>query len=103
MPVIGENIILASTQPNFSRDQVKNISDLLNVKIKQYDVGHIVYCVEDGRHYIFKGNNIEFDEMYGYFRVFCESITDEEVDNILNELNITPIYPKPEIPEIPEE
>ena len=103
MPVIGESLILASTQPNFTRDKVKSILDLKNVKLKQYDVGHIVYCSEDGRHYIFEGDKIEFDEVYGYFRVLCESIEDEEIDGLLNSLDITPVYPiEPSEPENPE-
>ena len=97
MPVIGENLILASTQPNFSRDRVKTILDLKNTKIKHYDVGHIVYCVEDDKHYIFEGNGVEYDDNYGYFRVFCDVIGDDEIDELLNNLDITPIYPKEEM------
>lgn len=95
MPVIGENIILASTQPNFSRDSVKTISDLKNAKIKHYDVGHIVYCTETDKHYIFKGTEVVFDSEIGYFRLFdsSDAITDTELDDLLNDLEITPLYP----------
>ena len=104
MPIIGENLILASTQPNFSRDNVKTISDLKNAKFKHYDIGHIVYCSEDDKHYIFEGDLVEFDETYGYFRVLCESIEEGEIDGLLNSLNITPIYPlEPNESEIPED
>lgn len=93
MPVIGENIVLASTTPNFARDKVKTVSDLRWVKVKHYDIGHIVYCEEDKRHYIFRGEEIPLDEVYGYFEPFNETITTSELSKMLKELNVNVVYP----------
>lgn len=93
MPQIGENLILASTQPNFSRDRVRTILDLKNAKIKHYDIGHIVYCVEDDKHYIFKGDQVEDDDKYGHFRAFFDSIDSissikyNDIDEIFDSLS----------------
>ena len=45
-------------QPNFERDRVATVSELLAVDPLQqkYDYGHIVFCVEDGKHYRFMYN-----------------------------------------------
>ena len=93
MPVISESIIFASTEPNFRRDRVKTLEELRNVKLKHYDVGHIVFCEEDGKHYKFWGENVEYDEKCGYFGSLCDVITDDEIDNILKELDVTPVGP----------
>jgi hypothetical protein len=68
MPVLIENIVLKSKKPNFERDSVKVIGDLLNANPNHYDVGHIVYCQEDGKHYVFRGTDSEKDDVIGYFR-----------------------------------
>lgn len=96
MPVIGDSIVLKSSKPNFERDQVKALSDLKNARVTQYDLGHIVYCIEDGNHYKFVGKSIEPDENIGYFRLLvsssnepgggscgCEEIPIDELINIL--------------------
>lgn len=54
MPSNITNIKFRSAAPNFERDQLKTIQDLYNANIGDYDVGHIVYCVDDENHYSFK-------------------------------------------------
>lgn len=68
MPVIGESITLTSSDPNFDRDRVELLSSLKKSTERVYDIGHIVYCEEDGIHYKFMGKNVELDEITGYFR-----------------------------------
>lgn len=55
-----ENISYNNNKPNFERDSVKTIAQLLavNPSDKGYDYGHIVFCEEDGRHYKF---NYDYD------------------------------------------
>ena len=83
MPVLIENIVLKSRKPNFDRDAVDLIEDLLNAKQSHYDQGHIVYCRENGKHYKFLGSDGEFgvekDEIIGYFRPI-----DEELKKLIN-------------------
>lgn len=73
MPNISESIRLNSTAPNFERDRIDTLYELRNARLKAYDVGHIVYCVEDGQHYKFMGDGGRFgvalDDITGYFRV----------------------------------
>lgn len=87
MPVIGGSITLKTTTPNFDRDRVKLISDLANSRnTTQYDVGHLVYCQEDGNHYKFWGKldeitnkfGVDFDSTTGYFRLFTTSSDEDD-------------------------
>jgi hypothetical protein len=68
MASIIESFDLYGTMPNFTRDKLNTLEELRNVNIWSYDVGHIVYCSETKKHYIFRGNSVEFDEEIGYFR-----------------------------------
>lgn len=95
MPTIGESITLKSSKPNFERDQVKLLSDLRNARVTQYDLGHIVYCIEDGNHYKFNGESETFSDTTGYFRLLvggvesggsecsCEGISIDSLSDIL--------------------
>ena len=70
-----ENISYNNNRPNFERDSVKTIAQLLaiNPADKGYDYGHIVFCEEDGRHYKFNYDydnppaNDEKDAVTGWF------------------------------------
>ncbi|MBQ8450007.1 MAG: hypothetical protein IJY64_03710, partial [Bacteroidaceae bacterium] len=70
-----ENISYNNNRPNFERDSVKTIAQLLaiNPADKGYDYGHIVFCEEDGRHYKFNYDydnppaNDEKDVVTGWF------------------------------------
>lgn len=68
MPRIGSNFIFDSKSPNFDRDSYSTLYDMECVDDRYIDNGHISYCEETGRHYIYK-NSIErwvelSDEMY---------------------------------------
>ena len=86
MPSIGESIILASTSPNFARDRVYELSQLKNAKTKQYDIGHIVYCMEDGEHYIFRGSDTAFDDITGYFKKMINGV--ESISTLIGLKNV---------------
>lgn len=86
MPVIGESIVFKSTSPNFDRDSVKSLQNLKEVNTRQYDIGHIVYCEEDGIHYKFMGKAVELDETTGYFRQLVQGSSDiTEIEKQLDE------------------
>lgn len=86
MPVIGESIKFGSQMPNFDRDKVKTIQELKNINIYKYDYGHIVFCEEDGLHYIFRYPEKQPDEITGYFEVFVEPLSDTEIDDIFKQI-----------------
>lgn len=54
---VGQPFNLTGTNPNFSRDSLSSIEELSIITINDtiYDVGHIVYCEQDGNHYVFRG------------------------------------------------
>ena len=89
--VIQSNIDYVGSQPNFERDRVRDLAALKAIQDKNtYDIGHIVYCISEGKHYKFAGINEEYDEVTGYFRVLIEepemiidSLTEEELTNML--------------------
>ena len=70
-----ENISYNNNRPNFERDSVKTVAQLLavNPTEKGYDYGHIVFCEEDGKHYKFNYNyenppkESEKDSVTGWF------------------------------------
>lgn len=95
MPVLTESIILKNRQPNFERDSIKTLAGLKSAKPAHYDIGHIVYCQEDGNHYKYVGEKGNYDEVTGYFQILSvgvdggsstyEGLTIEEIDELLGE------------------
>lgn len=53
MPQLTSNFILRSKQPNFERDSFKTKEDMAAVQTSWIDEGHISYCENEGKHYIF--------------------------------------------------
>ncbi|MBR5297119.1 MAG: hypothetical protein IKU29_04520, partial [Parabacteroides sp.] len=53
MPKIVTNFKFRSTAPNFDRDQLTYVRDLYDAELEDYDLGHIVFCVESNQHYSF--------------------------------------------------
>ena len=84
MASISESFVLNNTQPNFTRDHIESFEAMRTVSVRRYDIGHIVYCEEDGVHYKFEGENIEFDEVTGYFRKLIE-VDVSELESQLDE------------------
>lgn len=48
---------LLGTNPNFRRDSLESEAELLLITAENniYDIGHIVYCEGNGKHYVFRG------------------------------------------------
>lgn len=91
MPILTESVVLKNRQPNFERDSVKTLSGLKSAKPSHYDIGHIVYCQEDGNHYKYVGEKGNYSDVSGYFQLFVgstissnsEGLTIEEIEEIL--------------------
>ena len=49
-----DNFKYKSTRPNFDRDSINTKEEMLNMDPSWYDDGHIVYCKEDEKHYVFR-------------------------------------------------
>lgn len=73
--IFPDNFNYIGREPNFVRDSVNTIADLLAIDPtkNKYDYGHIVFCKEDGNHYRFNYNydnppaNDEKDSITGWF------------------------------------
>lgn len=57
MPQIKSSFILNSKEPNFTRDRFNTYQEMIGYDKNHIDEGHISYCAERKRHYIFKDNN----------------------------------------------
>lgn len=69
MPQIKSSFILRSSEPNFTRDKYKSLIEMGRVTRQELDQGHIVYCEETSKHYIFdQGGSQDKDNTIGYFR-----------------------------------
>ena len=87
---LTENIDYTGNQPNFKRDKVSRISVLKSASDEDYDIGHIVYCSENKKHYKYMGSSETLDENTGYFRELIEKeeiefdvLSSQDLDNIL--------------------
>lgn len=94
MPQIKSNFTFKSSEPNFARDRYMNHEEMRSVTIEDIDVGHIVYCNSDQKHYIFKGNSVGFNSELGYFRALelHDTITVDNIEDLTN-------YPTAGLPE----
>lgn len=63
-----DNFKYRSKRPNFERDTVSTKEEMLNMNPSFYDDGHITYCKEDGKHYVFKYNEETKNSETGYFQ-----------------------------------
>lgn len=59
MPTITDNFIFRSSLPNFERDRVNTVNDLKTTEDGTLDIGHIVYVISEGMHYIYKGYGVD--------------------------------------------
>lgn len=64
---IIDNFKYRGKYPNFERDSVESLSALLQSDPNHYDEGHIVYCKEDGKHYVFKQDH--WSDETGHFDI----------------------------------
>ena len=75
MPQIKSTFILRSKAPNFERDSFETLLSMRNVNPGWMDEGHISYCRETRKHYVFSSYN-EYNETVGYFKpLTAESIS----------------------------
>lgn len=84
MPQIKSGFTLKSKSPNFERDSFETKFEMKNVEVGHMDEGHISYCKEDGKHYVFSINN-KYDIETGYFKIFTTE-TDSIPENLENRL-----------------
>lgn len=76
MPQIKSNFTLRSKASNFERDSFESIRDMKNVNPGHMDEGHISYCRETRKHYVFNMDH-EFDENTGYFKLLTTGVSDD--------------------------
>ena len=55
--LIGDNFSYNGKKPNFERDSFETLAALKAFAEANIDNGHIAYCVETNKHYIFNDSN----------------------------------------------
>ena len=69
---IGVNFEYKGELSNFARDSFKTLTDMRNIPDTDVDEGHISYCIETGKHYVFNKNNT-IDVVTGKLRLLTEN------------------------------
>ena len=85
MPQIKDSFEFNSNRPNFTRDRFATKTEMANIMINQMDTGHISYCVETGRHYIYRDDLTKNNDT-GYFRelTFQDALVVNNTDELKN-------------------
>ena len=78
---IGTNFEYKGESPNFERDQFKTLELMRSADERSLDEGHISYCIETGKHYVFNKNNA-IDVETGKWRLLTEN--PENLKSVLN-------------------
>lgn len=96
MPQIKDSFEFNSNRPNFTRDRFDLKIEMANVKPGQMDTGHISYCVETGRHYIYRDDLTKNNEETGYFRelTFQDALVVNNTDELKN-MNVSVVKQMP--------
>ena len=68
MPQVKSGFTLKSKSPNFERDCFKNLEEMRNVNVAHMDEGHICYCTDTKKHYIFDSEITDIN--LGPFKIF---------------------------------
>lgn len=55
--LIGDNFSYNGKKPNFERDSFETLAALKSFAEANIDNGHIAYCAETNKHYIFNDSN----------------------------------------------
>ena len=79
---IGTNFEYKGESPNFERDQFKTLELMRSADERSLDEGHISYCIETGKHYVFNKNNA-IDVETGKWRLLTEN-----PENLKSALNL---------------
>ena len=69
---IGTNFEYKGESPNFERDQFKTLELMRSANERSLDEGHISYCIQTGKHYVFNKNNT-IDAETGKWRLLTEN------------------------------
>ena len=69
---IGTNFEYKGESPNFERDQFKTLELMRSADERSLDEGHISYCIQTGKHYVFNKNNT-IDVETGKWRLLTEN------------------------------
>ena len=69
---INNNFDYKGNQPNFERDQFETLELMRSADERSLDNGHISYCEETGKHYVFNENNA-IDVETGKWRLLIEN------------------------------
>ena len=69
---IGTNFEYKGESPNFERDQFETLELMRSADERSLDEGHISYCIETGKHYVFNKNNTK-DVETGKWRLLTEN------------------------------
>ena len=75
MPLITSNFTLNSKLSNFTRDSFDTLQDMRSIDPAHIDEGHISYCKENNKHYVFNSKNV-WSEETGYFLPLITVSTD---------------------------
>ena len=86
---INNNFDYKGNQPNFERDRFETLELMRSADERSLDNGHISYCEETGKHYVFNENN-DIDVETGKWRLLIENPENldtnkqDKTDNALN-------------------
>ena len=69
---INNNFDYRGNQPNFERDRFETLELMCSADERSLDNGHISYCEETGKHYVFNENN-DIDNKTGKWRLLIEN------------------------------
>ena len=108
--LIGDNFSYNGKKPNFERDSFETLAALKSFAEANIDNGHIAYCAETNKHYIFNDSNSD-DPTTGKWRVleseFSDKVNVSDLDAYLTKTDAQATYQpigdyalKSEIPDI---
>ena len=72
---IADNFKYKGKLPNFARDNFLTLDEMVNCSENDFDNGHISYCEETRKHYVFNRNNT-VDEELGLWRLLSNDPTE---------------------------
>lgn len=86
--VIGNNFNYQGKRPNFVRDQFSTLEEMCNFPSTSLDEGHISYCIETKKRYIFSNENESIDSL-GKWRELNDTELNESSENPVKNRIIT--------------
>ena len=69
---VNSNFNYKGSKPNFERDRFETLELMRSADERSLDNGHISYCEETGKHYVFNENN-DIDDKTGKWRLLIEN------------------------------